>query len=62
MITEHPKLAEGLASTPPAAIAALTLAGVSLQDWVLIGTLVWLSLQVGWFIYQRYKDFRNKDK
>ena len=47
-------------SVPPATVAGLSLVGVSLQDWVLIGTLVWLSLQVGWFIYSRWKDFRGK--
>lgn len=51
---------EGLASTPPAAVAALTLAGVSLQDWVLGATLVWLGLQVSYFLYQRWKEWGPK--
>jgi hypothetical protein len=48
---------EGMLSTPPAAIAALTLMGVSLQDWVLLATLGWLSMQIAYFIYQRCKEW-----
>lgn len=44
---------------PPAAVAGLTLAGVSLQDWVLIGTLVWLTMQIGWFCYKRVQEWRT---
>lgn len=51
---------EGTLSVPPAAVAGLSLAGVSLSDWVLIATLIWLTIQVGWFCYNRYKDWKNK--
>lgn len=52
---------EGAASLPPAAVAALTILGVSLQDWVLMATLGWLGLQIGYFIYQRWKEWGPKD-
>lgn len=52
-------LREAVASAPPASVATLTLAGVSLQDWVLIATLVWIVTQFGYFIYQRVKEARN---
>lgn len=50
---------EGVASAPPATVAALTLAGISLQDWVLMATLGWLGLQIGYFLYQRWKEWRS---
>jgi hypothetical protein len=53
---------EAALSAPPVSIAGLSLAGVSLQDWVLITTLVWLGCQIGWFAYSRYKDFRKSRK
>jgi C4-dicarboxylate transporter len=50
---------EGVASVPPATVAALTLAGVSLQDWVLMATLGWLGIQIAYFFYQRYKEWKD---
>ncbi|MEA9438542.1 hypothetical protein VCX44_22765, partial [Aeromonas caviae] len=35
-------------SAPPVAVVSMSWAGVSLNDWVLIATLVWLSVQIGW--------------
>lgn len=52
-------LAEAMASAPPTSVAALTLVGVSLNDWVLIVTLFWLTCQIGYFGYQRYKEWKN---
>lgn len=60
MFNEHPKVAEAALSAPPAAVAGLTLVGVSLQDWVMGVTLLWLAVQISWFAYQRYKDFTGK--
>lgn len=56
---------EALASAPPTSVAGLTLVGVGLQDWVLIVTLVWILLQMGYFTYKRYKEWsdgRNGEK
>ena len=53
---------EGVLSAPPATIAALTLFSVSLQDWVLIATLGWLSMQILYFMYQRWKELCPKEK
>lgn len=50
---------QAAASSPPIAIAGLTVAGVHLQDWVLIATLGWIGLQMAWFLYRRYKDFTS---
>lgn len=49
------EIVEAAFSAPPASVAAITLAGVSLNDWVLIATLVWIITQFGWFIWQRIK-------
>jgi TRAP-type uncharacterized transport system fused permease subunit len=37
--------------SPPVSVSAMALAGVSLQDWVLILTAIYTVLQIGWFIY-----------
>lgn len=52
--------AEGVMTIPPATIAAITMIGVSLQDWVLMATLLWVVTQFGWFCYNRYQDFKKK--
>jgi hypothetical protein len=51
---------EGAMSLPPAAVAAISLAGVSLQDWVLGATLIWIATQFTWFMWNRWKDFRGR--
>lgn len=35
----------------PVAVVNMSWAGISLNDRVLIATLVWLSVQIGWFIW-----------
>jgi hypothetical protein len=59
MPVKHEAISQGTMSLPPTAVAAITLAGVSLQDWVLIATLGWLAVQFGWFIVQRYREFKK---
>lgn len=50
---------EALASAPPTAVSALTVAGIGLQDWVLILTLIWLVCQIGYFAWRRFKGMRD---
>ncbi len=38
-------------SGPPVIVSTMTLAGYSLNDWVLAATLVWIVVQMGWFIW-----------
>lgn len=38
-------------SGPPVVVSTMTLAGYSLNDWVLVATLVWIAVQMGWFIW-----------
>lgn len=41
-------------AAPPVAITGLTLGGVSLNEWVLLATLCYTLLQMGWFIYTKF--------
>lgn len=45
-------LAETIRATPPLAVAGLTVAGVSLNDVVLLITLVYLILQIGYLAHR----------
>lgn len=40
-------------ATPPVTVTALSLGGVGLSQWVLVVTLVYTVLQMGWFIYDK---------
>ncbi|MFB2866291.1 hypothetical protein [Aeromonas sp. MdU4] len=45
-------VAAGVAKTaPPVVVSGMTLAGYSLNDWVLVATLLWIAVQMGWFIW-----------
>lgn len=46
-------MAHGVKSGPPVLVSGLTLAGLELNDWVLIATLVWIVLQIGWFVWSK---------
>jgi len=46
-------IAESLRASPPvAAVATMTAGGVSLQDWVLITTLVYIVLQIAYLLFR----------
>lgn len=38
-------------SAPPVVVSGMTLAGYSLNDWVLAATLLWIAIQMGWFVW-----------
>lgn len=40
-------------AAPPVTVTGFTLSGVTLNEWVLIATLVYTLLQMGWFIYDK---------
>ena len=46
-------LEESTKAVPPVAVSALTLFGIGLQDWVYLLTLVYIGIQVGWFIWSK---------
>lgn len=41
-------------AAPPVSVAGLGLAGVSLNEWVLIATLIYTILQIVWFVYSKF--------
>jgi hypothetical protein len=45
-------IAETLKAAPPVAVAGLSVAGVALSDIVLIATLVYLALQIGYLVHR----------
>jgi hypothetical protein len=53
---------EGAMSVPPVSVVGLSLMGASLQDWVYMLTIGWLTIQIGWFLYRRFKDWTDKEE
>jgi len=49
---------ESIKSVPPLAISAITLAGIPLQEWVFILTIVYTGLQIIFFVKDKF--FKNK--
>lgn len=45
--------------TPPITVTGMTLAGYTLQDWVLLATLVYTVLQICITVYRLYKEHRG---
>jgi hypothetical protein len=46
-------------SAPPVAVAGMTVAGVGLQDWVLIATLLWLGAQLAYLAWKWVRESRS---
>lgn len=47
--------AEAAKAAPPVTVAGLTVAGVSLNDLVLIATLVYIALQASFLMYRWWR-------
>ena len=47
--------AETMKGAPPAAVAVSALAGLPLEQWVFILTMIYLLLQIGWMAW-KYAD------
>jgi hypothetical protein len=55
-------LHEGAKSAPPVVVAGTAwLFGLTLNDWVAIGTLAYLVLQGGFLIWRWYRESKNKE-
>lgn len=54
-------LEESIKATPPVTVAGLTFMGFTLNDLVLIATLVYVVLQVGFLVY-RWRRMHLEDK
>jgi hypothetical protein len=46
-------------ASPPVAIIGITEAGVTLQDWVLIATLLYTLLQISLLAWKTYKNWNK---
>lgn len=51
---------EAVKASPPVAVIAATAAGMSLQDWVFVLTLLYLGVQIGWLLWKWYRALRTK--
>jgi hypothetical protein len=55
-------LHEGVKSAPPVVVAGTAwLFGLTLNDWVAIGTLAYLALQGGFLVWRWYREYKNKE-
>lgn len=44
-----------LKTIPPATVSGMILWGFPLSDWVVLATGIWVVIQIGFFLYDRYK-------
>lgn len=58
-MTKNEVLTEALKSAPPISVAGATIAGISLQEWVLVLTAVYTLLQLAYFLRKRYKEYQD---
>lgn len=49
------------AAAPPVTVAGITFLGHPVADWVQVVAIVWLVLQIGWFIWSKIIR-EDKDK
>jgi hypothetical protein len=55
-------LHEGAKSAPPVVVAGTAwLFGLTLNDWVAIGTLAYLALQGGFLIWRWFREYKKKE-
>lgn len=52
---------ESVKTAPPLGVVGVTLAGIPLQEWVYSLTILWLSIQIGWWGYSRYKEYKRNN-
>lgn len=50
---------EATKASPPVAVTGLTIAGASLQDWVLILTAIYTVIQIALLIRKFFKERRD---
>lgn len=47
------QLAEAATAAPPISIAGMTFLGYGVSDWVQAVALLWLLIQIGYFVYTK---------
>ncbi|API58451.1 hypothetical protein BSL82_03340 [Tardibacter chloracetimidivorans] len=62
-LTNHQSTGEYLMdatkAAPPVAVSTAALAGMSLQDWVLVATLVYTVIQTALALYRAYRNHKD---
>lgn len=59
---QHEVFVESAKLSPPVAVTGLTFAGVSLQDWVLVATLVYTIFSLFFLIRDKvWKPWKERD-
>ena len=53
---------DAVVAAPPTGVVVASIAGVSIQDWVLWLNLFYILLAVGWKLWSIYKESRNGSK
>lgn len=54
---------ESLKSAPPVAVAgAAWVFGLTLNDWVAVGTLTYLAIQGGYLLWKWYREWKRSRK
>lgn len=61
-MTKSDAAAEAIKATPPVTVAGATLAGMSLNDMVLIATLIYIMLQASFLLYRWWRLHTGKDE
>ena len=52
---QHEALMGAVRASPPVAVTGLQLGGVGLSDWLILLTIVYTVLQIGFLVYDRIK-------
>ena len=47
-------LGEAVKSAPPLVVTGMSFLGITLQEWVYIATLIWIGIQLGYFVYDKF--------
>lgn len=50
---EPSQVVEAVKAAPPFTVAGMALCGIPLQDWVFLLTIVYLILQIGYFVFSK---------
>ena len=59
LMTISQNTADTLVAAPPVSIASLALFGMSIPEWILVLTLIHISLAIAWKLWHIYKEIRD---
>lgn len=59
-VIQEAKVQAAFATPPVVVSAAAVVNGLTLQDWVCIGTLVYLALQSGYLLWKWWRDYTDE--